>query len=250
MKFRDVELLSSYLDGQTSPSDSARLKTRLASDPALASTLDALRESRSLLRRLPHRRAPRNFLLTPKMVGRRPPLPRSYPVFRFATALATILFALSFLNLRPVTFGASAPAPSDYGLGGGAEVAATEAPVVATEPPMVQMAPAVTEPPVPTPTMEPGSGYTALPTSQPPAPAPTMESAAIAPTAAPEPAADQQNRAAEEPASQKTAGEPEPVPAPQPLLTAWQMGLGLLALLCAASMFAIRRLAANKWREK
>ena len=147
MKQRDVEQLSSYLDGGLSPSDSARLKTRLASDPALASTLDALRESRTLLRRLPKRRAPRNFLLTPKMVGQKPPLPRSYPVFRFATALATLLFGLSFLQFRPISLGASAPAPAAYGIGGGADTSATEAPVlemaVATEAPVTAPEPLI-----------------------------------------------------------------------------------------------------------
>ena len=231
MNFRDVELLSSYLDGQTSPSDSTRLNTRLQTDLGLASALDALRESRSLLRRLPHRRAPRNFLLTPKMVGRRPPLPRSYPVFRFATALATILFALSFLNLHPITFGASAPASAAYGMGG----AATQPP--ATQPPV--MAPA-TQPPVPQPTI-----VELVPAAtQPPAPQATMESVVL-PTATLEPAADQ-NRSAQETTSPKNAGEP----APRPLLSTWQIGFAIVALLGAASMLVIQRLAARKWRAK
>ena len=221
MNHRDVEQLSSYLDGGLSPSDSARLKTRLASDPALASTLDALRESRTLLRRLPKRRAPRNFLLTPKMVGQKPPLPRSYPVFRFATALATLLFGLSFLTNQVVSFGASAPAPA-YGIGGGADTSATEAP-------MLEMAPAATEPP-------------AAPKASP------TEMALALPTATPEPTADQ-NRAMEQPASPKASGETVPA-SPRPLLTSWQMIFGILALLGAASMLLIQRLAARKWRVK
>jgi anti-sigma factor RsiW len=218
MNHRDVEQLSSYLDGGLSPSDSARLKTRLASDPALASTLDALRESRTLLRRLPHRRAPRNFMLTPKMVGQKPPLPRSYPVFRFATALATLLFALSFVTNQITSLGASAPAPaaSAYGMGGGADASATEAP-------MLEMVPAATEPPA----------------------EPTLQAALLLPTATLEPTADQ-NRVMES-ASPKTAAEPEPAPS---LLTPLQMGFGFVALLGAASMYVTRRLAANKWRAK
>ena len=223
MNHRDVEQLSSYLDGQLSPSDSARLKTRLASDPALASTLDALRESRSLLRRLPHRRAPRNFLLTPKMVGQKPPLPRSYPVFRFATALATLLFGLSFVTNQVGQLAASAPAPSSYGIGGGGSD------VSATEPPMLEMVPMATEPP-------------AAPEAV------STQMAIVAPTATPEPTIDQ-NRAMEGPASPKVGGETVPA-SPRPLLTPWQMGFGGIALLGAASMYAIRRLAANKWRGK
>jgi anti-sigma factor RsiW len=89
MNRRDLELLSSYLDGQLKPSDSARLEARLASDPGLRAVLDDLRAARGLLRQLPMRKAPRNFTLTPKMVGKNPPLPRSYPAFRFVTALAS-----------------------------------------------------------------------------------------------------------------------------------------------------------------
>ncbi len=223
MNQRDVEQLSSYLDGGLSPSDSARLKTRLASDLELASALDALRAARSLLRRMPHRRAPRNFLLTPKMVGRRPPLPRSYPVFRFATALATLLFGLSFLTNQVVSFGASAPAPA-YGIGGGGG-----GDVPATEAPMLEMAPAATEPP-------------AVPEAA------STEMALILPTATPEPTADQ-NRAIEQPASPKAGAETVPA-TPRPLLTPWQTTFGILALLGAASMLLIQKLAARKWRAK
>ena len=219
MNHRDVEQLSSYLDGGLSPSDSARLKTRLASDLELASALDALRAARSLLRRMPHRRAPRNFLLTPKMVGKKPPLPRSYPVFRFATALATLLFGLSFLTNQVVSFGASAPAPA-YGIGGGADAA--------TEAPMLEMAPAATEPPA-----EPTPQAALLPSTVATPPAPTAD----------------QNRAMEQPASPKASGETIPA-TPRPLLTPWQMTFGILALLGAASMLLIQKLAARKWRVK
>ncbi|HXQ33737.1 MAG TPA: hypothetical protein VN843_06980, partial [Anaerolineales bacterium] len=101
MNRRDIELLSAYLDGQLKPSDSARLESRLKSDPELVAVMDDLRAARNLLRRLPQRRAPRNFTLTRKMVGQNPPMPRAYPFFRFATTLATLLlfftFGLNFL---------------------------------------------------------------------------------------------------------------------------------------------------------
>ena len=147
--FRDVEKLSAYLDGQLKPSEVARLESRLQSDPELASVLKELRQARNLLRQLPQRRAPRNFTLTPKMVGQKPPMPRTYPVFRFATVLATLLlfftFATNFMAPRLVR----TAAPYPYGIGGGggggaeepqlqmeaapAESAATEEP---TEPAM------------------------------------------------------------------------------------------------------------------
>ena len=166
---------------------------------------------------MPKRRAPRNFLLTPKMVGIKPPLPRAYPIFRFATVVATLLFAFSFLNIRPIPLGASAPMP-EYGIGGGG--------ADATEAPMAEMA-VVTEAPVA-------------------APEPASTQMALAATATPEPLADQ-NRAMEEPASPKSAGETVPA-SPRPLLTPWQMTFGILALLGAASMFLIQHLATRKWR--
>lgn len=110
MNAREVENLSAYLDGQLSPTDSARLEARLESDPALAAALEALRETRALLRQMPRRRAPRNFTLTRQLVGKKPPLPRAYPILRFAAAAAVFLLAMSFLDLRAFVFGAAAPA--------------------------------------------------------------------------------------------------------------------------------------------
>ena len=59
---RDLEQLSAYLDGQLSRSDRSRLEARIHSDPAFASALEELRQTRALLRHTPQRRAPRNFI--------------------------------------------------------------------------------------------------------------------------------------------------------------------------------------------
>ncbi len=63
--------------------------------------------------------------LTRQMVGLKPPLPRSYSFFRFSTAFATILFALTFaanaLTQLPRMYTTGAPAPAiqeAYGMGG------------------------------------------------------------------------------------------------------------------------------------
>ena len=53
MKQRDIETLSSYLDGQLSSADAARLEGRLRTDPEMRSVLQDLRGARSLLRQLP-----------------------------------------------------------------------------------------------------------------------------------------------------------------------------------------------------
>jgi anti-sigma factor RsiW len=135
--FKDIEQLSSYLDGQLNSSDSKRLEERISSSPELASALHDIRSARGILRKLPARKAPRNFTLTRKMVGLKPPLPQSYSFFRFSSAFATILLVLTFAanSLAPRL---SSPVPAfAYGMGGGGAPdeapAATEAPAAAAE---------------------------------------------------------------------------------------------------------------------
>jgi hypothetical protein len=116
--FRDIELLSAYLDNQLTPGERARLESRLANDPTLASALQALRQSRSVVRSLPQRRVPRNFTLTPQMAGVKPPLPRSYPFFRLASALAAILFFFTYAT-NFIAYQAASPLAASQSLGKG-----------------------------------------------------------------------------------------------------------------------------------
>src|SRR5688572_9947517 len=159
--FNEIEQLSAYLDGQLNESESKRLKTRLESDPELDSVLSDLSSARNILRKLPARKSPRNFTLTRKMVGMKPPLPRTYPLFRLATVFATLLFVLSFsVNaLSPYVSFTSSPLGFGYGAGGGggaddgAPAAAQEAP--ATEEAMMESAPSEILPSgTPTPNIE------------------------------------------------------------------------------------------------
>ena len=125
--FRDIEQLSAYLDGELSQAERARLESRIKADAGLRAALEELRQARTLLRRTPQRGAPRNFTLTPKMAGLRPPLPRAFPVLRLASAVATLLLFITFAGelLGPIALGAQAPAPQVMapayggGVGGG-----------------------------------------------------------------------------------------------------------------------------------
>src|SRR5512137_876034 len=124
LSFHDVEQLSAYLDGQTRQAERARLDSRLKREPELAALLEELRQARSLLRRTPRRRAPRNFTLTPKMAGIKPPVPRLVPAFSWASAVAFLIFVctLGTSVIGKLGFGAAAPmmeSASEYGLGGG-----------------------------------------------------------------------------------------------------------------------------------
>src|SRR5215211_4572615 len=175
MNRRDIELLSAYLDGQLKPSDAARLEARLSSDADLRAVLDDLRAARGLLRQLPMRKAPRNFTLTPKMVGKNPPLPRSYPALRFVTALASLMLFFT-LGLNFVVPQMTQP---QFGFGGGGapEISSAEQ----------AQAPAV-----------PGSAATELPATEAPAEEPPSVLAAP-PTATISPATDTSVREAETP---------------------------------------------------
>jgi len=234
-KFQDIELLSSYLDGQLSPSDSARLELRLKSDPELASALDDLRAARGILRKLPMRKAPRNFVLSRKMVGAKPPLPRTYSFFRFSTALATALlvftFAINSLS-RSASFSAGAPA---FGYGGGgagsSDVAAPQAFAAATQ------APAATEAPA---AQAPALELSASPTEISPS---SADSARGIETAAAESANPKESATNSVPPGQAAAHNE-----PFVFSSMWQIVLVIVILLSASITFFISQSAKRKWR--
>jgi hypothetical protein len=217
---RDIELLSSYLDGQLNPSDSTRLESRFNSDPALASAYQDLRAARNVLRRLPARKAPRNFTLTRKMVGAQPPMPPSYSFFRFSSALATVLLVITFaFNVLSsgIGFGAGAPAAAPYGAGGGGpdtafQEAATEAPAAAEEPTMDMV-------PLPTGEIPPAAADNGREIGT-----PTPESAA----------------------AKDVAGESEDQDGS--FRISWQSGLLLVSVICGAIAFAMNQSAKRKWK--
>jgi hypothetical protein len=229
--FRDIEQLSAYLDGQLSPSDSARLESRITADPELDSVLSDLRAARGILRKLPARKAPRNFTLTRKMVGLKPPLPRTFSFFRFSTAFAAFLLMLTFAAnsvLPRISFGVGAPmmAQEAYGIGGGggcdepclppALAAATEAPV-ATEAPSMDLAP--------------------IPTEIPPSASEDTARVAETPTA---------KEGGSESALQN---QPDANAKSEAIIPAsWQIGLLIIGLLSALIMFFVRRSAIQKWK--
>jgi len=242
--FRDVEKLSAYLDGQLKPSEKARLESRLQSDPEFASILKELRQTRGLLRQLPQRRAPRNFTLTPKMVGQKPPLPRTYPAFRFATVLATLLLFFTFAtNFMAPRLTRSATAPFAYGMGGGGGGAETEMQSATEEAaqPALEM-PAIEEPAVPgTPTpfatlVEPSA----------------QNSTRIEPTLQTSDKSGVQEAPTNDTFAQRIPEEePEQVRTPAPPVSApVQIALGVIAALSALVAFILRTTAIRKWRAK
>lgn len=233
MKQRDLELLSSYLDGQLSSADSARLESRLRTEPGLRSVLQDLRGARSVLRQLPMRKAPRNFRLTPQMVRKNPPLPRAYPMFRFATTLATLLLFFTFgLNYLGPQLASQPPA---FGMGGGGDPD-----TFAAESAQVEEAPGAELPATEAPAEEPSVAMAPMPTAS--------------------AAAEDSARAADTPTDEAGnavgggAAELQPPPAPAetapPVSPVWQWILAGVALLSAFVMALMRQLAVNRWRRK
>ena len=230
MKQRDLEILSSYLDGQLKPSDSARLEARLSSDSDLRAVLDDLRAARGLLRHLPMRKAPRNFTLTPKMVGKNPPLPRSYPAFRFVTALASLLLFFTF-GLNYVVPQVAQTPGFGFGGGGAPEISsAQEAPAVAPEAAATEASPdaSVLMAPQPTPTIAAAADNAARQQENP---------------------SDKEGMTGNAPPQ---VAEPVPVqnqlPVPVPLI--WQLVLAAIALAGVLAMLLMRQASASRWRRK
>jgi anti-sigma factor RsiW len=241
--FRDIELLSSYLDGQLSPSESTRLESRLVSDPELASVFDDLRSARGILRKLPSRKAPRNFTLTRQMVVLKPPLPRSYSFFRFSTAFATILLTLTFaanaLSRIPLIGNGYG---GGFGMGGGGGVAESAAAPAEAPAAMEEAVPAATpaftdEAPVlelvPVPTLSADSVATEVPSAK---------QMVTPPEVLDQPSVGNQAEAESIPAEQPRSQSQVLIP------VVWQVALFILILLSGLTAFLLRRSAAQKWK--
>ena len=238
MNQRDLELLSSYLDGQLGPSDVSQLEARLKTDLQLVSVLNDLRATRSLLRKLPKRRAPRNFTLTRKMVGLNPPMPRAYPIFKFASVLATLLLVFSF-GLNSVSrFTASYPYGVGGGMGGGGDQSVNsyaEAPAGSTEVPApAAAAPAATEAPA-----EPLANLAPLSTQ---VSTDVADQTRIVETPASKAVGAENVNGLNQPPAESVAQSPNLIP------QVWQIILAIVAILSAVLMLILRQMAMGRWK--
>jgi len=249
MNRRDIELLSAYLDGELKPSDSTRLEARLKTDPELASVLTDLRATRTLFRKLPLRKAPRNFTLTRKLAGQNPPLPRTYPIFRLATVVATLLFFFSFgINSFGSQLASQAPA---FGMGGGGgeaeSYAAQESPAMEEPAAAAPMAPAPAEPEAANDSANGADEPSLAQVSQGTEVPPTEDAMRIAET--PMAKAGEGENVVEQPSVQEDALTREQTSS-QPLLisSVWQVGLLVVAVISALLMGLMRQFSARRWK--
>ncbi len=231
--FRDIELLSAYLDDQLDSSDSARLESRIQSDPELGAVLQDLSNTRALLRKLPSRRAPRNFILTRKMAGLKSPLPRSYPTFRFASVFATFLLIFTYATnfTVPLVMSRTTVVPV-YGSGGGCDSCDTSSAAesalapeaAATEAPSLMQADSA--PATEAPSMESSSKLGIQPTE-------------ISPLNNSQPAGGDDGFV-----------PPVEEPAPAPIPDTWQLGLIIIAILSGTIAWISRVVADRKFNKQ
>lgn len=236
--FHDVELISAYLDGQLSGTEKAQIELRLKNEPELRSLQDQIGASRAILHKLPARRAPRNFTLTPRMAGVKPPLPRAFPAFRWASAVAAFLFFMALAanlsvpalaNLR-----ASAP-PVAFGMGGGGGGVGGGAPDIIQPTPM-EAAPAAPQAAAPAPTATPEVALLA------PAATPAPTQAAETPL---QPGA--QSKVLPTPESQQPPAAQARTPLQLPIPAWLQFGLLGLAVIAGGAAYLLNRRAQTDW---
>ena len=108
---RDWIQLSSYLDGELNPRDLNKIEERLKQEPALQLALEELTQTKKTLQQTPKLKIPRNFILTPAMVGVKT-RPRQVRSYRLVSALMTfLLIGVLVLDFgRFFMIGAMAPA--------------------------------------------------------------------------------------------------------------------------------------------
>ncbi len=102
--------ISAYLDGALTPRDQTALDTQLRQDPALRRRVEEMQEVVALVRAVPLRQSPRNYLLSPAMVSEPKPQPKAQRTPLLLMRLATSLVALAFV----VTFGLNVLQNSDF----------------------------------------------------------------------------------------------------------------------------------------
>ena len=237
------ELLSAYIDGEVSASETLRVEEHLAGCQECQDELASLRSTVGLLRRLPELAVPRSFALSE--APQRRPTPTIVWTARLATSVAAVLLVALLLGdivglvgqqrqLEDAASRAAVQAP-----GAPAPLAAVRG-IPEAAAPELESAPALAAPPAPAaapapaPSPAPAVSEPAQAFAPPAAPSPAAEAApsvaaaaapslgALAPAATPSPTADAaRSLAAAAAAPAAPAPGPAPTPAPSELAQAF-----------------------------
>jgi hypothetical protein len=92
---KDWQLLSDLLDGQLDTAKSSKVMKRLEKEPALHTAYENLRWTKNLMRQMPHRKVPHNYILTRHMAAeakKGAAAKRSY--YGLASVLASLIFVV------------------------------------------------------------------------------------------------------------------------------------------------------------
>jgi hypothetical protein len=101
---KDLELLSSYLDGQLSITEKKLVEERLESDSACNEAYKKLQQTHLILGSLPRRPVPHNFTLSPERYKKKGNIPSFFQLFRFSSAVAVLgLIVLLVFDFLPLT---------------------------------------------------------------------------------------------------------------------------------------------------
>ena len=90
---RELQLLSAYLDGELSKKDQKRVEKLLSDHPAASTSLEKLRQVKSVIKLLPIHKVPRNFTISTEEVSRSL-IPSLAGVLRYASAVSAALLAV------------------------------------------------------------------------------------------------------------------------------------------------------------
>jgi len=92
---QDWQQLSAYLDGQLSTTEKERLEARLHSQTSLRSGLEEINQTRTILRSVPRRKVPHNFILTRAMVTEQARRRSAwFPVLGFTSLVSLVLLVV------------------------------------------------------------------------------------------------------------------------------------------------------------
>jgi hypothetical protein len=94
---KDLELLSSYVDGQLTPSEKNQVEERLNSNSAYPDALEKLLRTHLILRSLTQRPVPHNFTLSPDLDKKKANSPSFFQFFRLSSAVAALALVVLFV---------------------------------------------------------------------------------------------------------------------------------------------------------
>jgi hypothetical protein len=96
LTFQDYEQISTYLDSAVSPRELAKIEARLQNDPQFKQEMLEIEHAKRLLSAIPKKRAPKNFTLSPAMAPQAPQRFFLMPVLNFVAMAATVLLVVVF----------------------------------------------------------------------------------------------------------------------------------------------------------